>query len=61
MADNELMRPEDIELAIARASQKEPMVAKARQKIDKAVGGINTDEGARVLVEAIRRLMRQEP
>ena len=59
MADDELMSRDEIELAIQRASEKTPKIRLAREKIDRAVGGIDSEKGMQLLAEAIRRMMRQ--
>jgi len=61
MADeNDLVDPSEFDLAIAKAGQKSPKMAKAREKIEKMTGGFESEEGMRLLAEAIRRMMRAE-
>jgi len=58
--DNDLVDPSEFDLAIAKAGQKSPKMAKAREKIEKMTGGFESEEGMRLLAEAIRRMMRAE-
>lgn len=59
MADEEQVGPDEIDLAIARASERSPKLQRARQKIDQMIGS-GDDEGFRILANAIRRMMHQE-
>jgi hypothetical protein len=58
--DDEQLGPNDIDIAIQRAAAKSPKLAKARDKLDQMVGGLDKDEGYRMLAQALRRMMRQE-
>lgn len=58
--DEEMVDPNEFDLAIAKAGQRSPKMAKAREKIEKMTGGFESEEGMRLLAEAIRRMMRAE-
>lgn len=58
--DDRQIGPDDIDLAIRRASEKSPKLARAREKVDRLVGGGDPDAGYRMLAQAIRRMLRQE-
>jgi len=58
--DEEMLEPTEFDLAIAKAGQKSPKMAKAREKIERLTGGFESEEGMRLLAAAIRRLMHTE-
>lgn len=58
--EDEQIGPDDIDLAIRRAAEKSPKLARAREKVDQLVGSSDPDAGYRMLAQAIRRMLRQE-
>jgi polysaccharide deacetylase 2 family uncharacterized protein YibQ len=57
MADDEFMKPEEAEKAIARAMTKTPQVTAVRNKLQKLVE--DDDKGLQMLASAIRRLLHE--
>lgn len=56
--DEEMLDPSEFDLAIAKAGKTSPKMARAREKIEKMTDGFESEEGMRLLAEAIRRMMR---
>lgn len=56
--DDDTFDAEQAHLAIARAAEIKPHLARAREKLNKLAG--DDDRGIQMLAEAIRRMMRQE-
>lgn len=57
MADDEMLNASEIDVAIAKAGQTSPKLARAREKIEKMTGGFENEEGMRLLASAIRKLL----
>ncbi|TWA80522.1 hypothetical protein FBY14_1252 [Azospirillum brasilense] len=57
MADND-MKPEEAQLAIAKAAQMKPQVQAMRDRLRKMAD--DEERGVQVLASAIRRLLHQE-
>lgn len=58
MADNDIMKPEDAQLAIAKASQQRPKVQLMRDKLRQLAE--DEEKGLPILASAIRNLLHQE-
>jgi hypothetical protein len=58
MADDEIMKPEDAQLAIAKASQQRPKVQLMRDKLRQLAE--DEERGLPILASAIRNLLHQE-
>lgn len=56
--DDAIMRPEDAQLAIARAAQRKPQIQAVREKLQKLAD--DEDRGLKILASAIRNLLHQE-
>lgn len=57
MADND-MKPEEAQLAIAKAAQMKPQVQAVRDRLRKMAD--DDEKGVQILASAIRRLLHQE-
>ncbi|UKJ77288.1 hypothetical protein [Azospirillum brasilense] len=57
MADND-MKPEEAQLAIAKAAQMKPQVQAMRDRLRKMAD--DEEKGVQILASAIRRLLHQE-
>ncbi|WP_169732828.1 hypothetical protein [Azospirillum halopraeferens] len=57
MADDEMMKPEEANLAIERASAKSSNVQRMRERLQKLAQ--DDDKGLQILADAIRRMLRQ--
>lgn len=57
MSEDEYLRPEDAELAIARASAVDPKVQRARDRIARIIG--EDERGVEMMAQAIRRMLRE--
>ncbi|CCD03286.1 hypothetical protein FBZ85_12654 [Azospirillum brasilense] len=57
MADND-MKPEEAQLAIAKAAQMKPQVQAVRDRLRKMAD--DEEKGVQILASAIRRLLHQE-
>lgn len=55
--DDDFMKPEDAEKAIARAMTKTPQVSAVRTKLQKLVE--DDEKGLRMLASAIRRMLHE--
>ncbi len=58
MADNDIMKPEDAQVAIAKASQQRPKVQLMRDKLRQLAA--DEEKGLPILASAIRNLLHQE-
>ena len=58
MADDDIMKPEDAQLAIAKASQQRPKVQLMRDKLRQLAE--DEERGLPILASAIRNLLHQE-
>lgn len=58
MADDDVMKPEEAQLAIAKASQMKPQVQAMRDRLRKMAD--DDEKGVQILADAIRRFLRQE-
>lgn len=58
MADDEIMKPEDAQVAIAKASQQRPKVQLMRDKLRQLAE--DEERGLPILASAIRNLLHQE-
>ncbi|MCW2242640.1 hypothetical protein [Azospirillum canadense] len=58
MADDKGMTPEEAQLAIAKAAQRQPKVQAVRDRLRKMAE--DEEKGLQVLASAIRKLLHQE-
>lgn len=58
MADDDIMKPEDAQVAIAKASQQRPKVQLMRDKLRQLAE--DEEKGLPILASAIRNLLHQE-
>lgn len=58
MAEDEVMKPEEAQMAIARAVQRKPQVQAVRERLQRLAE--DESQGLPVLAAAIRKLMRQD-
>ncbi|WP_448208357.1 hypothetical protein [Azospirillum sp. sgz302134] len=58
MANDDVMKPEEAQLAIAKAAQAKPQVQMMRDRLRKLAE--DEEKGAQILVSAIRNLLHQE-
>ena len=57
MADDDRMKPEEANLAIARAAAQQPRVQQVREKLQKLAA--DEERGLQVLAAAIKRMLRE--
>lgn len=57
MADDEIMKPEEAQLAIAQAAMRKPQIQAVREKLQKLAE--DEEKGLQILASAIRNLLHQ--
>ncbi len=58
MAKDDVVKPEEAQLAIAKAAQMKPQIQAMRDRLRKMAD--DEENGARILADAIRRFLHQE-